>query len=111
MDHPSSRTGDLATAAWEALGTSVVLRVTAAGALARARAAVEGDLAAVDRACSRFRPDSELSRVNARAGRAVSVEPLLIEAIDVALRAAALTNGDVDPTLGRALEQSGRAHV
>jgi thiamine biosynthesis lipoprotein ApbE len=107
MDHPSATTGELATAAWEALGTSVVLRVTAAGALARARAAVEGELAAVDRACSRFRSDSELSRVNARTGRAVSVDPLLIEAIGVALRAAALTDGDVDPTLGRALELAG----
>jgi thiamine biosynthesis lipoprotein ApbE len=107
MDHQSSTTCELATAAWEALGTSVVLRVTAAGALARARAAVEGELAAVDRACSRFRSDSELSRVNARTGRAVSVDPLLIEAISVALRAAALTDGDVDPTLGRALELAG----
>jgi thiamine biosynthesis lipoprotein len=107
MDRRPEPGNELATAAWEALGTSVVLRVTAAGALARARAAAEAELAAVDRACSRFREDSELSRVNAGAGRAVSVEPLLIEAIEVALRAAALTDGDVDPTLGRALELAG----
>ena len=107
MDRPSSTAGELATAAWEALGTSVVLRVTAPGALASARAAVEGALAALDLSCSRFRPDSELSRVNAQQGRALAVGPLLIEAIGVALRAAALTGGDVDPTLGRALELAG----
>jgi thiamine biosynthesis lipoprotein ApbE len=107
MDRRSPQGNELATAAWEALGTSVVLRVTAAGALARARAAVEAELDAVDCACSRFRADSELSRVNAGAGRAVSAGPLLIEAIGVALRAAALTDGDVDPTLGRALELAG----
>jgi thiamine biosynthesis lipoprotein ApbE len=107
VQRPSSTAGELATAAWEALGTSVVLRVGTPGALPAARAAVEGELAALDLACSRFRPDSELSRLNAQRGRALAVGPLLIEAIGVALRAAALTDGDVDPTLGRALELAG----
>jgi FAD:protein FMN transferase len=84
-----------------------VLRVTGAAALAAARAAVELELAAIDKACSRFREDSELARVNARAGRPVRVEALLIEALEVALRAARLTSGDVDPTVGRALELAG----
>ncbi len=94
-------------AQWSALGTSVVLKVTDPDTLCSARAIVEGDLARVDRACSRFRPDSDLSRVNARAGRMVRVEPLLLEAIDVALRAARLTDGDVDPALGAALVLAG----
>jgi thiamine biosynthesis lipoprotein ApbE len=84
-----------------------VLRVTDAAALAAARTAVELELASIDEACSRFRADSELSRVNARAGRAVRVGPLLIDALEVALRAARLTAGDVDPTVGRALELAG----
>jgi thiamine biosynthesis lipoprotein len=92
---------------WEALGTSVVLRVIDRGALDAARAAVEGELAAIDRACSRFRADSELSGVNARAGRTTQVSPLMIEALEVALRAAELTDGDVDPTVGLALELAG----
>ncbi len=96
-----------AGAAWEALGTSVALRVTQAATLPQARAAVELELDAIDRACSRFRPDSELARVNAAAGRPVQVSPLLMEALELALRAAELTNGDVDPTLGRALELAG----
>jgi thiamine biosynthesis lipoprotein len=94
-------------ARWEALGTSVVLRVTEPRALAAARAALEGELDAVDRACSRFREDSELSRVNARAGRATPVGPLFIDALSLALRAAELTGGAVDPTLGKALELAG----
>ncbi|HEX3519297.1 MAG TPA: FAD:protein FMN transferase [Solirubrobacteraceae bacterium] len=96
-----------AGAAWEALGTSVALRVTRPATLPQARAAVELELDAIDRACSRFRPDSELARVNAAAGRPVQVSPLLMEALELALRAAELTDGDVDPTLGRALELAG----
>jgi thiamine biosynthesis lipoprotein ApbE len=95
------------SAAWQALGTGIVLRVSDPAMLERARGAVERELAAVDLACSRFRADSELSRANHAEGRAVSVGPLLLEALEVALRAAALTDGDVDPTVGRALELAG----
>ncbi len=94
-------------AVWEALGTSVVLRVGDPDALARARATVAGELAAIDLACSRFRPDSELSRLNARAGRSTQAGPVLMEALEVALRAAECSDGDVDPTLGRSLELAG----
>jgi thiamine biosynthesis lipoprotein ApbE len=97
----------LASAVWQALGTSVVLRVADPGALAPARAAVEGELVAIDRACSRFRADSELSCVNARAGRSTPASALLMEALDIAVRAAEQTDGDVDPTVGRALELAG----
>ena len=70
-------------------------------------AAVERELAAVDAACSRFREDSELSRVNAAAGSAVRVGPVLLEALRAALRAAAATGGLVDPTVGRSLRLAG----
>ena len=97
---------------WQALGTSVELVLSCAGPRPEAgsrwaRAIVEQQLDEVDRACSRFREDSELTRVNERAGRATHVGPLLIEAIEVALRAAELTDGDVDPTIGAALVLSG----
>jgi FAD:protein FMN transferase len=106
--HAHARGSDeLASATWEALGSNVVLRVTDHHALETARAEIESELDALDRACSRFRPDSELSRLNARAGRPVEVGPLLFEAVEVALRAAELTDGDVDPTVGRALELAG----
>ena len=63
---------------WEALGTSVVVAVTEAGALASARAAVERELEAIDLACSRFRSDSELTRLNEAAGRPLTVSALLL---------------------------------
>jgi FAD:protein FMN transferase len=88
---------------WEALGTSAVVQLTAHSDRLRARKLVERELDAIDRTCSRFRPDSDISRVNACAGRFVEVDPLLIEALEVALRAAERTDGDVDPTVGRAL--------
>jgi FAD:protein FMN transferase len=91
------------TASWSALGTTVSVVVTDPDALPPARLAVEGELAALDAACSRFRDDSELSRLNARAGLWVPVSPLLLEAIVTALRAASLTDGIVDPTVGNAL--------
>jgi thiamine biosynthesis lipoprotein ApbE len=95
------------SADWQALGTSAVLLVTEPGALAEARAIVERKLAEIDRSCSRFRSDSDLQRVNAGAGRFVSVGLLLIEAVQVALRAAELTDGVVDPTVGNALVLAG----
>jgi FAD:protein FMN transferase len=100
-------TAGTARASWQALGTSVELVLSDSSALAQARAIVERQLDEIDRACSRFREDSELTRVNACAGRTVRVDPLLAEAVEVALRAAELTGGDVDPTVGAALELAG----
>jgi thiamine biosynthesis lipoprotein len=100
-----------ASASWQALGTGVQVTVTDAGQLAAARGMLEADLAAVDLACSRFRPDSEivgLDRVmSGAAAGPVTVSPLLAEAVAVALRAARLTDGDVDPTVGAAMNAIG----
>ncbi len=96
-----------AQARWGALGSTAVLRVRDPGAMAAARSAVESELDRIDRACSRFRDDSELAALNARSGPSTPVSPLLMEAVTLALRAAELTDGDVDPTLGRALELAG----
>jgi len=97
-----------AETSWEALGTNVVLRVTDPRVLARAREAVVNELKAIDRTCSRFRSDSEITSVNESAGgRPVQVSDLLAQAIELAMRAAELTGGDVDPTVGRALVLSG----
>jgi thiamine biosynthesis lipoprotein len=98
---------ELASATWEALGTNVQLRVRDRHVLHLARASVERELQLVDRTCSRFRADSELSRLNAQAGRPVVVSPALMQALELAIAAARLTDGDVDPTVGRALELSG----
>jgi len=60
-----------------------------------------------DATFSRFRSDSELNRVNARAGRLVRVSPLFARVLARALEVAAATGGLVDPTLGVALEAAG----
>jgi FAD:protein FMN transferase len=77
--------------------------VADASALSRAVDAVKATVAEFDRACSRFRDDSELSAVNRWPGVTVRVGPVLIDAVSAALRAARLTGGDVDPTVGEAL--------
>jgi thiamine biosynthesis lipoprotein len=75
--------------------------------LGPALAAVVEEVAAIDVACSRFRDDSELAAVNRGGGRPVHVGPLLLEAVETALRAARLTDGDVDPTVGDAIRVLG----
>jgi thiamine biosynthesis lipoprotein len=100
------------TAAWTALGMLVQLVVTEPAAAAVARKLLEADLDELDLACSRFRPDSELIAVGNAARQApdevtVTVSPLLAEAVAVALRAAQLTDGDVDPTVGAVLADLG----
>jgi thiamine biosynthesis lipoprotein len=105
--------GTTVAASWQALGTGVHLVVTQARALAPARGLLAADLAAVDAACSRFRPDSELAALDHAPRRRpgvtgpVRVSPLLAEAIAVALEAARLTGGDVDPTVGAAMAAAG----
>jgi thiamine biosynthesis lipoprotein ApbE len=77
------------------------------GDLDEARAAVATLLDQIDRTYSRFRTDSELSLLNDSPGQRVRLSPLLARAIDVALDAAALTNGLVDPTVGRRMRAVG----
>ena len=91
------------TATFEAFAGLAVVAVVEPRGLASARAAVERVVADFDVACSRFRSDSELCAVNASSGRWVQVSPLFSEAVSAALRAAELTDGDVDPTVGEAL--------
>jgi thiamine biosynthesis lipoprotein len=59
----------------------------------------------LDRACSRFRGDSELVRLER--GRPVRISRLLRDALVAALNAARATGGLVDPTIGRSLRLAG----
>lgn len=90
-----------------AFGGAAVVLTADPGALDDALAIVGEHIEAVDLACSRFRPDSELCRVNESAGRPVEVSALFARALETALRAAELTDGDVDPTCGAALIAAG----
>jgi thiamine biosynthesis lipoprotein len=60
-----------------------------------------------ERVFSRFRPESELSRVNRDPSEVVVVSRLFAFALRTALGAAAATDGLVDPTLGAAIEAAG----
>jgi FAD:protein FMN transferase len=95
------------TDTFSVFGTTATLLVSDPGLLDDARAIADAELAAVDMACSRFRPDSELSQLNGSDGAVVPVSGLFAELVDAALRAARLTDGDVDPTCGQALEEIG----
>jgi FAD:protein FMN transferase len=81
-----------ATERFHAMGCEVAV----AGADTAAVAAV---LERWESAFSLFRPESELSRVNASAGWAIAVSRLFARAVRVALDVAADTEGLVDPTL------------
>lgn len=90
-----------------ALGTGLRVLTTVPGAIDTSRAAVDEVLAEIDRACSRFREDSELQEVNRQAGREVTLSPLLNLALEKAMWAARWTGGAVDPTVGTAMRVIG----
>ena len=96
-----------ALASWPALGTTAEVAVADPAALPAARRAVERELALIDAACSRFREDSELSALNAAGGAPVRVGPVLMEALEAALRAARVSGGAVDPTIGAGVAAAG----
>ncbi len=57
----------------------------------------------IDRACNRFRPSSELARLNERTGEPIAISPTLERAVRAALDAAAATDGLCTPTVLGAL--------
>jgi thiamine biosynthesis lipoprotein len=90
-----------------ALGTIAELVVSEGSALVAASELLEAELERIDRVASRFRNDSELSRLNNQAGSAAEVSADLLEAIEVALAMAMATEGLVDPTVGVAMNRLG----
>jgi len=104
---PDLAAGELAAAELAALGTTARVVVTDDRGLDTARTVLADVLADIDRACSRFRDDSELAAVNRAGGGPVAVSALFLEALEIALRAARLTGGLVDPTVGAALRVLG----
>ena len=93
----------IAAARFSAFGSTAVVMVTEGERLDRAVEAVHAVVDAVDACCSRFRADSELQALNATAGGPRRASRRLRDAIRAGVRAAQLTGGDVDPTLGAAL--------
>ncbi len=87
-----------ARAAFQAMGTTIVV-IAPARALATALRLTRDLFAEWERTLSRFRPESELSRLNAAAGFRVTVSPLLLTTLRTALDAARATHGVFDPTI------------
>ncbi len=97
----------LRTVSLRALGTTALAVVTEPEALLVARGTLLRELRALDLACSRFRPDSELQRLNDAGGAARRVGPVLWDALVAALDTARATGGLVDPTVGKAMRLAG----
>ena len=99
-----------ASTTFRAIGTTNTILATRADVLADAEAVARRHLREVDRAVSRFRPDSEVSLLAERARRAPAeafVSPTFAAYLSAALRVARLTGGLVDPTVGSALVATG----
>jgi thiamine biosynthesis lipoprotein len=88
-----------------AIGTICHVLSTRPDVAAPAAGLVKAQLAELDLACSRFRPDSELNLLPQ--GRQARISALLTELLAVAIRTARRTDGLVDPTVGRAIRSLG----
>lgn len=89
----------MAQAAFRAMGTTVAV-IVERDRLDEAEQAVRQLFEEWEAALSRFRPESELSRLNARAGSPTPASPLVRRVLRAALDAARATDGIYDPTLG-----------
>ncbi len=85
---------------WDVWACRADLSVADPQSLLAARVIADALLADITAAASRFEPDSELSLLNRAEGNWRPVSDLLLDMITVALRAAAHSEGLVDPTIG-----------
>jgi FAD:protein FMN transferase len=93
-----------ATYRFEVWSSTASVVVTDPAALRPVVGIVRAGLDEVDRACSRFRPDSELAGLTP--GTSV-LSPLLADLVGTALDAAEASGGLVDPTVGGAMQALG----
>lgn len=93
----------IARSSWRVWGITASVAVAPAELLPPAANIVKDELAAMDAACNRFRPDSEISRLNRSGGWPVRVSGTLLEALEVADTAYRRSRGALDPTVGAAV--------
>ena len=98
---------DLAVRTLRAIGTTAAVVVTDPAVADDAELMLRSELYAIDRACSRFRKDAEIFSIYAGEGRPVPVSDLLFDIIGTASDVALLTDGAVDPSVGRCMEDLG----
>lgn len=100
----SSDVSSTASAEWPVWTTTARLVVTEPAVLDAARDLMADRLDGVGLAASRFRPDSEVSRLaRARSVERRAISPVLADLLATALAAAEATDGAVDPTVGAVL--------
>ncbi len=103
--------GRLVQRTFRAMGTSCAVAVTTRSPgeprVERALDAGEAEVAACEKALSRFDPTSDLSRLNGAGGDWVEIDRRLIEALTAALHAREATDGKFDPTILPALVAAG----
>jgi thiamine biosynthesis lipoprotein len=103
----TSMVAPLAQRSFRGIGTTATVVVLRSDRVESAESLLRDEVEAIDLACSRFRADSELAYLHSRAGTSVTVSPLLLEALEVAVAVAEKTNGAVDPTVGNAMSTLG----
>jgi len=95
------RLGAHRTTRWS---TRIEVVVTDPSVVVAASRLLDDELDRVEAAASRFRDDSEVCRLRRESdGGPVAVSPDLVTLVEVALQAATVTGGAVDPTVGGAL--------
>lgn len=93
----------VATYKMRAWSTRIELVVTEPGTMVDAVRVLRDEIDRMDLLANRFRPEAELTRLNRQSGSTVAVSDDLTELLGVALGAAKVTEGTVDPTVGTAL--------
>jgi thiamine biosynthesis lipoprotein len=95
-----------------AMGTTINLQIEGVASSRARRMLASGQqfIEGFDSALSRFKPDSELSRVNADPSESIELSWLMSEFVSAAIWAAETSAGLVDPTLTPALVQAGYEH-
>ena len=95
---------------FRAMSTANTILTTDPGAAGAAAEIAQDYIAQLDRAVSRFRPDSEVSRLGVRArtdAASTFVSPVFADHLQAAIEVARITGGLVDPTVGSAVVASG----
>ena len=91
------------TREWRDWSCTVAVTLTDERDVELAERTVRSVMAEVEMAASRFRDDSDLARINASAGRFVTVAPLTVALVELAVAVAERTGDAVTPTVGDAL--------
>src|SRR5262249_22821710 len=98
---------ETATAEWSLWSVTARIVVTRPETVSAARARAGASQAEGGRACSRFRPASELVLAQLAAANGVAISPLLADLVEAGLDAARVTDGAVDPTVAGLLDALG----